>query len=118
MKTDPSCVFNDCLQFLCEFGVLGAGLLLAAVITLMVPICYRARIAWEHEAQDENAGRIFLLRISPIVMTGVLATLVCFLESWIANPFRSHSLLLSWVCVMAVLPAFLPARALPAAPQG
>ncbi len=118
MKTDPDCVYNDCLQFLCEFGVVGGGLLLAAVITLMVPICYRARLVWQDGTHGENDGRRFLLRVSPIVLTGVLATLFCFLESWIAHPFRSYSLLLSWVCVMAVLPAFLPTPAPTAAPQG
>ncbi len=117
LKTDPDCVYNDCLQFLCEFGVLGTGLLLAAVIALMVPICYRARIAWKYGANDENSGRLFLLQISPIVLTGVLATLLCFLESWFASPFRSYSLFMSWTCVMAVLPAFLPERAFPAAPR-
>lgn len=117
MKNDPSCVYNDSLQFLCEFGVVGFGLLLAAVITLMVPICTRARIAWKYGVGGGNDGRLFLLRLSPIALTGVLATLLCFFESWVANPFRSYGLLLSWTCVMAVLPAFLPARATPAAPR-
>jgi hypothetical protein len=118
LKADPSCVYNDSVQFLCEFGVLGAGLLLSAVIALMVPICYRARLAWKRGAHDENEGRVFLLRLSPVVLTGVLATFACFAESWIASPFRSHSLLLSWVCVMAALPAFLPTRALASEPRG
>ena len=108
MKADPACVYNDALQFLCEFGVLGAGLLLSAIVTLLVPISYRARLAWERGTHDENEGRFFLLRISPIVLSGVLAVLVCFLEGWIANPFQSASLLLSWTCVMAILPSFLP----------
>ncbi len=115
VKTDPASAYNDSLQFLCEFGVLGAGLLLSAIITMLVPLCYRMRIAFKEGTHDENAGRFFLLRVSPIVLTGVLAMLVCFLESWIANPFRSYSLLLSWTCVMVVLPAFLPARSLAAA---
>ncbi|MBV5333363.1 hypothetical protein JZU54_07510, partial [bacterium] len=117
MKADPAYVYNDSLQFLCEFGVLGAGLLLASVITLLVPVCRRARIAWKSGTHDENNGRVYLLRISPIVVTGVLATLVCFVESWIASPFRAHGLLLSWVCVLAVMPAFLPERAHAAEPK-
>ena len=111
LKTDQAYVYNDCLQFLCEYGVLGASLFLAMVVTLMVPVCYRARIAWQYGSKDENDGRGFLLRLSPIVVSGVLATGVCFLESWIASPFRSPGLLLAWTCVMAAMPAFLPTLA-------
>ena len=111
LKSDPSCAYNDSLQFLCEFGVLGAGLLLAAIVTLMVPLCYRLRVAWKDGTHDNNAGRFFILRLSPIVFTGVLATLFCVLESWMASPFRAYGLVLSWTCVMTVLPAFLPTRA-------
>jgi hypothetical protein len=110
VKADQAFAYNDCLQFLCEFGSLGAGLLIAAVITLMVPICYRARLAWQIGGTDVNAGRVFLLRLSPLVVTGVLAMTLCFLESWIANPFRSPALFLSWVLVMAMVPAFLPTK--------
>jgi len=112
LKTDQGFVYNDCLQFLCEYGVLGAGFLLAVVVTLLIPLCYRARIAWKYGTHDENDGRPYLLRLSPIVVFGVVATSVCFFESWFASPFRSYGVLLSWTCVMAVLPAFLPARAL------
>jgi len=108
MKTDQAYVYNDCLQFLCEYGVLGASLLLAMVVTLIAPVCYRARIAWQYGSKDTNNGQAFLLRLSPIVVSGVLATGVCFIESWVASPFRSPSLLLAWTCVMAALPAFLP----------
>ena len=110
IKTGQEYVYNDGLQFLCEYGVLGAGLLLAALITLLAPVCYRARIAWKYGEKDENDGRIFFLRLSPIVVTGVLATGLCVLESWFASPFRSAGLLLAWTCVMAAMPAFLPAQ--------
>lgn len=111
LKTGQGSVSNDCLQFLCEYGVLGASFLLAAVVTLLVPLCYRARIAWKFGTHDENDGRPYVLRLSPIVVVGVVATSVCFFESWFASPFRSCGILLSWICVMAALPAFLPALA-------
>ena len=111
IKNDQAYVYNDGLQFLCEYGVFGAGLLAALVITLLVPVCYRSRNLWENKLTDADGGRLFLLRLSPIVVTGVLATAVCFLESWFSSPFRSAGLLLAWTCVMASMPAFLPAPA-------
>ena len=56
-------------------------------------------------------GRFFLLRISPIVVSGVLATGAVFVESWFANPFRSPAVLLSWSVTLAALPGFLPKHA-------
>ena len=111
LKVDPSCVYNDCMQLLCEYGLLGFGLLLSAAVTLMVPICHRARVAWKCGDIDDNEHRIFLFRISPVVLTGVIATGICFAESWFGSPLRSPSVLVSWVIVLAVLPDFLPASA-------
>lgn len=107
---DKAMVYNDWLQFLCEYGVLGCGLLLAAAIMLVVPVCYRARLALLFGTHDENDGRVYLLRISPIVVCGVLALLICLLESFITSPLRSPGFLLSWTCVMASLSAFLPTQ--------
>jgi len=110
IKTDQAYVYNDNFQFLCEYGVLGGGFLLAAVIVLLMPVCYRARIAWKNKTGGDDDGRVFILRLSPIVVAGVLAAGVCFLESWIVSPFRSAGLLLAWTCVMSVMPAFLPSQ--------
>jgi len=115
IKVDQPCVYNDSLQFLCEYGLLGFGLLFSSVITLLVPICHRTRIAWKMGGLDENGSRLVLLRISPLVLTGVLATGACFLESWFGSPFRSSSVLMSWVIVLSMLPSFLPASARTAA---
>lgn len=110
IKSDQAFVLNDYLQFLCEFGVLGASLLGAGVVALIVPICYRARLAWQHGEGGRGDSRIFLLRVSPFVFTGVCAALLGCVESWGANPFQSEALLTSWVFVMATLPSFLPAK--------
>lgn len=110
IKNDQALVHNDCLQYLCEYGVLGTSLLGAGVVTLLVPVCYRARLAWQEGASGTGDGRSYLLRLSPFVLTGVCGTALCFAESWMGNPFRSFGLLTSWVFVMATLPSFLPAR--------
>lgn len=103
-------VYNDWLQALCEYGVMGCGLLLAAAVMMAVPAGYRARIAMLFGTDDENDGRFYLLRISPIVFCGGLALLMSLLESFISGPLRSPAFLLSWTCVIASLSAFLPAQ--------
>jgi len=109
IEQDRAFVFNDSLQFLCEFGVFGAGLVLAAIIALLVPLCYRARVLWQNKMSRETSGHAaFLLRLSPIVVTGCVAAVLCCLESFIASPFRAPAVMLSWVCVLAALPTFLP----------
>ena len=109
IKNDQSFVLNDSLQFLCEFGVLGVSLLGAGVVALIVPVCYRARLAWQQGDGKGNDGRLFLLRVSPYVVTGVSAAILCGLDSWLSNPFQSVDLLTSCVFVMSILPSFLPA---------
>ncbi len=111
IRRDQAFVRNDSLQFLCEYGALGVGLLLALVAALLVPVCYRLRLAWQEGPGVEFESRWLLLRLSPLVVTGVLATALCFAESWIASPFRSPAVLTSWTFVMAMVPAFLPAKA-------
>ncbi|MGI6389324.1 MAG: O-antigen ligase family protein [Kiritimatiellia bacterium] len=109
IEQDRALVFSDGLQFLCEHGVFGAGLVLAAIIALLVPLCYRARVLWQNKMSRETSGHAaFLLRLSPIVVTGCVAAVLCCLESFIASPFRAPAVMLSWVCVLAALPAFLP----------
>lgn len=110
IKVDQSYVYNDCLQFLCEFGLLGFGLVLSAVVALLVPICYRTRKAWKNGEAGASGGKSVLLKISPLAITGILATGACFLESWFENPLHSPDVLISWSFVLAMLPAFLPAE--------
>ena len=110
VEQDRALALSDGTQFLCEYGVFGAGLLLAAVIALLIPLCYRARLLWQHKGHDTMSDRTFLFRLSPVVTTGVLAVVLCCLESFMASPFRMPALLLSWTCVLAAMPAFLPER--------
>ena len=108
IKNDQAYVLNDWLQFLCEYGVFGIGLLLAAVASLIVPVCYRARNIWKYRTKFENADRAFVFRLSPIVVTGAVATAACAFESCLASPFRSAGLMLAWTCVMSAMPGFMP----------
>jgi len=109
IEQDRASVFSDGIQLLCEYGVFGIGLILAAIIALLVPLCHRARVLWQRKMGHETSGHAaFLLRLPPIVVAGCVAVVLCSLESFIASPFRTPAVMLSWVCVLAALPAFLP----------
>jgi len=111
VRINKGVVYNDLLQVLCEFGLLGSAILSALIMTLIIPICYRAHIAWgKEDAHDQNSGRRYLLRISPFVVTGVIATLCCFGESFIASPYRLPGLFVSVLIVMLTMPSFLPSK--------
>ena len=110
VRADKAFVYNDFIQFLCEFGLLGCSALVAIMISLIVPLFSRARNAWVHDTHDSNAGRNYLLRISPFVVTGVVATLCCFMEAFISSPLRLPAIFISVFVVLAVMPAFLPKR--------
>ncbi len=110
VRADKGFVYNDMVQILCEFGILGSAALAAVIVTLLVPLFYRAHIAWVKDTRDANAGRKYILRISPFVVTGVIATLVCLAESLAASPFRMPAMVFSFFVVLLTMPAFLPAR--------
>lgn len=117
IKQNQAHVYNDSLQFLCEYGLLGFGLLLSSVVMLLASVLYRVRIAWKYGVGDGRDAKFILLRISPIVLTGGLATCVCFVESWVGSPLRLPSLLISWSLILSAMPAFLPEK-VPLATQG
>jgi len=108
IRINKGFVYNDLLQVLCEFGLLGSALLASLIITLIVPLCYRAHIAWVKDVRGVDSGRKYLVRISPFVVTGVVATLCCFCESFISSPFRSPAILTSFFVMMLTMSAFLP----------
>ena len=110
IRIDKGLVYNDVLQVLCEFGVLGSAALAAVIITMIIPLCNRAHIAWAHDTRDANAGRKYILRISPLVVAGVVATLCCFAESFVSSPFKAPGVLVSFFIVLLAMPGFLPAR--------
>lgn len=107
-EKDRAYVYNDGIQFLCEYGMIGASFLVASLIVLLGSICSRARLVWGKQVPGMDPDRFFLFRLHPVVVTGALALLLCCLESVNANPFRSSAVLLSWVCVLSSMPAFLP----------
>ncbi len=104
-------VHNDCVQFLCEHGAIGFGLMLAAVVVLLLPIVRRLLIA-RHAGRDKWDGERWLVfRISPITLAIVAGATITFVHSVIDIPFRSPAILVTWAIALACAPAFLPIRA-------
>lgn len=106
-------VHNDMLQFLCEHGVVGFGLMLAAVGLLLAPFYRGVRLAVQVSVDNEWSSapqRSFLLRIPPMawcVLAGTTATVV---HSLIDLPFRSPAIMIVWSLCLACVPAFLPRK--------
>jgi hypothetical protein len=110
VRVNKGFVYNDFLQVLCEFGLLGTTIFSALIMTMVIPVCYRAHVAWGTKNRDYISGRKYLLRISPLVVTGVVATLCCMGESFVASPYRFPGLFVSVFIVILSMPAFLPSK--------
>ncbi len=77
---------NDTMQFLCEFGIIGFGLMLAAVLAYAWPLLLKA-----HQ------------RLTPGLMLAGAGLLAVMLHSQIDLPFRSPGILYTWLAVVGVL---------------
>lgn len=103
-------VRNDPMQFLAEHGLIGFGLMLAAVSVLIVPFFRRLWHAHETQALGRIGDVSLFFRLSPIAVTLFTGVLLVAAYSLIDLPFRSPAVLITWVAFLACAPAFLPAR--------
>jgi hypothetical protein len=108
-KRDKQFVWNDAFQFLCEWGVIGTGSLVAMIITMLIPLFVRMRNFFENRDKSLSVWEDFLEFDDYIVPC--LAVIVVFLiEGWFSSPFQSPAIFMSWFCVLAVLPGLLPSQ--------
>ena len=103
-------VHNDYLQFLCEHGAVGAGLLLAIVLILFVKIFgewgHRARVA--HFVKGSDLPRPTALFCVPAVVVGVL--LACasnLIHAFGDCVFRSPAVLSQFLILLAAADGYL-----------
>ncbi len=105
----PITCFCDPLQFLCELGLFGVGLLLLASVLLLTPVVRRfyilLRMTTAQSAQIE-ASRI--KRISPVAVSCLFAVCGVWVVSCFDMPFRNPLVLLTWCLLLAILPGLLP----------
>ena len=103
-------VHNDYLQFLCEHGLVGAGLLLAILLALLVPL-FRS---WGHElrvahfTKRSDLPRPAALFCVPAVVVGVLLAVIANLIHAFGDCiFRSAAVLSQFFLLLAAAPGFL-----------
>ncbi len=104
-------VHNDYLQFLCEHGIVGAGLLLAVVICLFAPIFrtwgHEMRVA--HFSKGIDMPRPTAVFCVPAVVVGVLlAASANLVHAFGDCVFRSPAVLTQFIVLLAAAEGFLP----------
>ena len=101
-------VHNDALQFLCEHGLIGFGLIVALAVALLAHAFIRLPgIARETNAQT-GRPRSWFGSVSPCVWASFAAIAVMMVHSTMDLPFRSIANTLVWFIVLACLPGFMP----------
>ena len=103
-------VHNDTLQFLAEHGLVGFGLMLAAVGVLLTPILRGVRkiLTTPAVVDWDNPYRPALLRVPAMIYAILFGTLATVIHSMIDLPFRSPAILITWSLCLACAPAFFP----------
>ncbi|MGI6495568.1 MAG: O-antigen ligase family protein [Kiritimatiellia bacterium] len=101
-------VHNDALQYLCEHGIIGSGLLLGTVIVLLVPFWNRLIRALLKKPDDEEAYRSAIFRVSPVAWFLLIGTLAVVVHSLIDLPFRCPAILVLWFICLCTMTSVLP----------
>ncbi len=106
---NPITCHCDPLQFLCELGLVGAGLMLLVLVLLLVPVCRNLyRLLAATPAQSKLISESRLLRISPAAAGCLAALSGAALVGFYGMPFRDPLNLLVWCMLLAVMPGLLP----------
>ena len=111
-------VHNDVLQFLAEHGLIGFGLMLAAVGVLLKPILQRSwRLIITPPVVDwDNPYCTPLRRVPAAIYAILLGTMATVIHSLIDLPFRSPAILITWALCLACATAYLPRPAVVTSP--
>ena len=111
LKACDGLLSNDGLQFLTEYGVIGAGLLSVLIVILLVSLFSRLPFMSRRLQGGSQEGEGFLTETNPYVMSGALAVVLVLVIGFLFSPFQSGAMLVSVIYVLAVIPGFLPVGA-------
>ena len=103
-------VHNDALQFLCEHGVIGCGLMAALALALLGHALVRLPLIRRETNSATGQPRSWFGSVSPCVWGAFAAIAAMAVHSTIDLPFRSIANTLVWFVLLACLPGFMPSK--------
>jgi len=99
-------IHNDGIQFLCEHGVVGFTLILAAALLLVVPCV----VAWLASAKkiDSTVAKLtpWIFRLNALKSFVLLGVLVTVVHSLFDIPFRSPAVMMLWALALVLSHGF------------
>lgn len=99
-------VHNDALQFLCEHGIIGFGLMSAIALVLLVQLLARLFTAKRVVDPVTSKQRTWFESVSPVTWACIVAVGVMCVHSTLDLPFRSIANMLVWFIAFASAPYF------------
>jgi O-antigen ligase len=103
-------VHNDAIQFLCEHGVIGFGLMAALALALLGHAIVRLPLIRRETESASGRQRSWFGSVSPCVWASFAAIAAMVVHSTIDLPFRSIANTLVWFILLACLPGFMPSK--------
>lgn len=100
-------VHHDILQFLCEHGAIGGGLMIALAVVLLIHIGIRLVMMPKGNNGDTTGEISWFDSVSPIVVLSLAGCFCVLVHSTVDLPFRSTAVLLLWFITLAILPGFI-----------
>ncbi|MBM4165015.1 MAG: hypothetical protein FJ222_11340 [Lentisphaerae bacterium] len=108
---DDGHVGQDGVEYLCEHGLLGCGLVALAVGWIVVENMRRlALVPQVRSESDAMPDRVWLFRLTPMAVVLSLGVAMVFVLSFSGPVFRSPFVSLSWCAAVTCLGSFLPMR--------
>ena len=103
-------VHNDAIQFLCEHGIIGFGLMAALALALLVHALVRLPQIPRESDPSSGIQHSWFGSVSPCVWASFAAIAAMVVHSTIDLPFRSIANTLVWFILLACLPGFMPSK--------
>lgn len=102
-------VHNDILQFLCEHGAIGGGLIIIIAGSLIIHLFFRLSRMKRIETVGDKK-ELIIRSISPAVVFSFVGCICTIVHSTIDLPFRSTAILIMWFCILSALPGLVRRR--------